>query len=151
MPAGDLITTDYQLEINALLLGAGTDYQVDPTGVTGLGLPQTKTADTAYDGRDGSAGSTDFLDVRIISVPIRILGETPEAAYDDFLALLGAWAPARDAVDVELHIQLPGLGHIYFNGRPRGVTEDLSQLKNSDIGALCRFDALDPTAQAYTP
>jgi hypothetical protein len=150
MPGG-LITGDYQVELNGLLMGATTEYQIDVAGIKGLGNAPAKTADSQFAGRHGSSGAPDFFDVRMITIPIKVISDTPEDAWASFGALLNAWTVATDGVDVELHIQLPGFGHNFYIGRARGCDDDQSLLKNSIIGGLCRFDALNPETQPYTP
>lgn len=145
MAAGDLVVANYQLELRATLFGASTIYQTDPTGWKGLGSPPVKSADTQYDGQDGSAGAPDFLDVRVLTFPFEILGATPDDAFNALQDLSVAWAPARDGVNLPLYFQVPGWGKVFVNGRPRGVDDDAAQAKSSTIHALCRFDALDPT------
>lgn len=151
MAAGDLVVADYQLELRALLMGATTIYEVDIAGLKGLGSPAAKTADTPLDGRDGSIGAPDFLDVRVITIPVVILGATPADAFDGLAALNTAFAPTADGVDLPLYFQVPGWGKVFVNGRPRSLEDDTSQAKNSVIKALGRFDALDPTVYSDAP
>lgn len=147
MPAGDLISADYQAELNGLLMGTGTEIQFGEGAIGGLGVPQVKTSDSPYDGQDGSAGAPDFLDVRVVTLPLLVVPASRDPG-DAGLLWTGielAWAPARDGVNVELHFQLPGWGHLFLIGRARGATLDASDLKSGVLEALCRFDALDPT------
>lgn len=139
------MTIDTTGTIRDLDFGSGTQYQVDPAGIGGLGSPTVKTADTQFDGRDGSFGAPDFLDIRVITIPLIILGESPEDATSLLDDLNDAFAPCRDGVDITLELTLPGWGTARaWTGRPRGVDVDSASLKNSTLRALCRFDALDP-------
>lgn len=151
MPAGDLITGDYQVELRGNLYGATTGVDIDVAGIKGLGTPSPKTSDSSYDGQDGSAAAPDFLDVRVITIPFVVTAVGDAGTGMGGLDFINdGWAPARDGVDQELHIQLPGIGHVYFIGRPRGVDDDLALLpKGSIVRAITRFDAIDPTRHTF--
>lgn len=131
-------------ELNGLEMGTGTDYPIDEAGISGLGVPQTKSADTSYDGRDGVFAAPDYLDVAPITIPLILNGADTDAALALLDALNTAWAPARDGVDLELGIAVgTGWSKIYL-GRPRGVEADLTEVGNGVILALCHFDATTP-------
>lgn len=138
------MTTDATIVLGALTMGTGTPYAIDVDGIAGLGVPDTKTADTVFDGRDGAFAAPDFLSVRVVTIPIVILGSSPDDAFDGLAALNTAWGPARDGVDLTLVLTLPGWGTVNLIGRPRGVVADTKEMKNSTIRALCRFDGMDP-------
>lgn len=142
MPAGDLLTANYQLELRGVLMGYGTDYQIGEGGIVGLGLPAVKVRQVSLDAGDGSYAATDLLTARIISVPILVLGSDDADAMALFDALNTAWAPGDD---VELHGQLPSWGHWSVVGRPRPVDSDLSELPQGVIEAQYEFHALEPT------
>lgn len=146
MPAGDLVVADYQAELRATLMGASSNYQIAPPGIAGLGLPPVKSADTELGHADGSVAADDFRGVRVITIPLIIGGDSAisaSTAMTRFTTLLTAWAPSTS--DIPLYIRLPGWGKFHVNGRPRGLDEDLSQLKNGLINVLATFHALDPT------
>lgn len=143
-PGGSL---DATAELRSFTMGTGTDYVIEEPGITGLGVPQTKTADTQLDGRDGSFGAPDFNDVRVITIPILILGTDAGDAFNKLATLSDAWEPARDGVDLDLVLTLPGWGATVLVGRPRGVVDDCELMGQGTIRALCRFDALDPAYQ----
>lgn len=143
MPAGDLITEDWQGELRATLLGEGSDYPFGPGAITGLGLPPLKTADVDLAHADGAYGSPDYLASRIITIPMQIGGSTDAAAMTALTDLIAAWAPSD--VDIELHLRLPGWGHFKVSGRPRGLDAELAQLKSGEIATLGTFVALNPT------
>lgn len=131
------------VEIDALLTGSGTPFEIDVPGIRGLGNPPAKTSDSVLGGRDGSYAGPDYTSSRVLSIPYKIGGGTAADAMNDLATLMGAWTPA--AADVELHFQLPGWGHFFVSGRPRGLDEDLVHLKSGEIAALATFHALDPT------
>ena len=140
---GDLIADDYHLELRGLLHGPGTRFHW--TGAwTGLGLPAVKTSDVDLQEDDGAYPGRDLLEARVLTFPVGWGGSTPAAAMEDLATLSTAWAPSR-STELELHAMLPGWGHFYVVGRPRGLVEDLSRLKNGEGEALLTFHALDPT------
>jgi hypothetical protein len=137
-------------EINAtvtlrgLPMGFGTAYRIDEAGIEGLGVPDTKTADTSYDGRDGVFAAPDYLEVRALTIPLVLNGADAAAAFNLLADINGAWAPAEDGVDLELALTLPSWGDVILIGRPRGVEVDLAEVGDGIILALCHFDGTNP-------
>lgn len=131
------------VSLNGLDMGTGTSYLIGEPGISGLGTPQTKTADASYDGQDGASAAPDFLDVRVITVPLVLNGTTALSAMSLLDAVNAAWAPARDGIDVTLDISIDTWGWTY-TGRARGVDADLVDVAQGVILALCRFDAMEP-------
>lgn len=148
MPAGDLIDADYQVELNGLLTGLSTDYVLAPPGITGLGLAAAKTQDIDPAGQDGTVPNADFLAPRVILIPYNLNDHESTKALEDYATLETAFAPRVDTA--ELHIQLPGLGHFYFVGKPRSLELVLLDLKSGAISAIGEFLATDPTRHAFT-
>lgn len=142
MPAGALVVADFQLELRLLLMGAGTEYEIGPGAITGLGQTPVKSADVELDHADGSYGSPDYSGARTLTIPLLVHGDDPADCMDNFSTLLAAWVPSTS--DIPLYIQLPGWGKFYVNGRPRGLDDDMSRLKSSEIAALATFVALNP-------
>ncbi|MDQ3107914.1 MAG: hypothetical protein M3Q68_08955 [Actinomycetota bacterium] len=142
MPAGDLVTADYHFELRSVLMGAGSLYELLPDGLTGFGVPSLKTADVSMLHADGSYAAPDYLDVRTIRIAVEISRSTGALAMQDFDALVAAWAPAT--TNVPLYFRLPYWGKKYVNGRPRGLTENLSLVGFGIIRAFGTFEALDP-------
>lgn len=140
-------SADWQASISGLLMGASTPYQFAPALIDGLGNPKAKAQDVALDFQDGSVGSPDYRDVRVLLVHLEILEDTPDAAFAALTTLKDAWLPVED--DIQFHVQLPGFGHRYFNGRPRELEADLSNLRSGRITCIGTFVALDP--QSYVP
>lgn len=145
MPAGDLLTANYQAELQGLLIGVGTQFEIIPPGISGLGVPPPKTADVPLDEAPGSYGSPDQPDKRVITIPFAIKGADDGDAMDLFDDAIAAWTPT--AADVELHLQLPGSswGHVVYEGRPRGLVEVAEHLHTGTIYCFGTFEALDPT------
>jgi hypothetical protein len=138
-------TADYQASINGLLMGAGTSFVIGAAGISGLGNPRAKSTDVQLDGQDGSFAGPDYMDVRTILIHIEIVQSSASAAYSLLGDLKTAWFPST--TDVELHIQLPGLGHKYFIGRPRSLEEDMTDFPQGHISAIGEFVCLNPHQQ----
>jgi len=145
MPAGDLITGDYQVELGSVLIGM-TGRWIAPPGVAGLGVPTPKSADVDLQQAAGAYGSPDWAAQRTVTVPVLIDGTTGAGAYALFAPMVAAWSPST--IDVELHLQLPGFGHVKLIGRPRGLSEDLSLLPEGIINCLATFVGLKPALVA---
>ena len=143
MPAGDLVTADYQLELRSLLTGAGTSYPLGEEGVGGLGEPEAKSHDTMLGHAPGSYLGRDYAGVRIITVPYLVKGTTPANTGTLFGNLRTAWATSE--TNLPLHLGLPGFGKLSVQGRPRGLFCDMSQQKHSLIRAMATFVCGDPT------
>lgn len=148
----DLLTRDYQWQLEGTLYGCGSNGVSLENGksIDGLGVPDTKTQDVEYFGRDGVKPNPDYAQLRVITIPaiIRIgaANATIAAVWTSYDNLLTAWAPVT--ASVHLAFQLPGFGKFHVNGRPRGVKGDLSLGNRGVIHALLRFDAVDPTLVA---
>lgn len=147
MPAGDLLTADWQVELQGLLMGAGTSYRIAPPGVQGLAVPSVKSNDTNLAHTHGSYAGKDYYGPRLITVPLRWGGAGQATAMNNLATLVDAWEPV--AADVEIWFRWPGWGEFYFVGRPRGCEESPALLKAGEMAAMCTFVALDPTR--YVP
>jgi hypothetical protein len=149
----DLLTANYQWQLDTTLYGTGNGgVSLDGTaqGIEGLGVPDTKTQDVEYFGKDGVKPNPDYLQIRIITIPaIFKVGNgnaNIAAVWSSHESLCTVWAPVT--ASVYLAFQLPGYGKIHFNGRPRGVKSDLSKAQFGVIRALLRFDAVDSAIHA---
>lgn len=144
MPAGDLITAEWQVEIRGLLTGSGTVYRLGRQRISGLGRPPVKTSDVELDGQWGSyAARDDQFGPRILIVDYVINEPTLADAMTSFDTLKTAWTAGGD---VELHFQLPGWGHRYVIGRTRGLEEDFAdpRVLSGVLPVIAEFHALDP-------
>lgn len=133
---------DYQASLLGLLMGEGTPYEFGLAGIQGLGNPTTKSQDTELHGREGSVGGPDYRDVRPFLVHLEIVQDTDTDAMNALALLQAAWLPV--AADIPLYIQLPGMGLRFWNGRPRELEVDLTDLKQGHITCIGTFVALDP-------
>lgn len=137
-------TENYQASIRGVLMGVDTDFIFGEAGISGLGNPRSKTADVQLDGQDGTYASPEYMDVRTVLVPLEISEATEAAAWNALKALKIAWMPSTS--DLELHLQLPGWGHIYYLGRPRGLDDDCRNALEGCISCIGEFVATDPHA-----
>ncbi len=152
MPAGDLITAAGDVlaaELQGVLVG-GTGAVIAPPGIGGVGEPTPKSQDVALNHADGAYGGPDYRSPKVITVPILIEEPTAAAAMAVFDTLMTAWAPTT--TDVELHLRLPGWGHVKYLGRPRGLAEDFSLMPEGVINCMGTFVALSPARlSAFVP
>lgn len=140
------VLVDYQVEIRTLVTGAGTSYLLDEEGIGGLGEPEAKSNDADLGHAAGSYLGRDYVGVRIITVPYLVVGTTPANTGTLFGTLRTAWATSETNID--LHLRLPGFGHLAVVGRPRGLICDMGRQKHSLIRAIGTFVCGDPTMTA---
>lgn len=146
MAAGDLVVADYQLEIRALLTGCDTDYDFGPNVIMGLGEQPPKTRDFVTVGQAGAIGAGDRRGVRIIQVDYQICQpDDVGAAITALRTLATAWQPTSDPDGLEMHFQLPGIGHKYVVGFPRGLDADEGPrlYLHGVVSAIAEFHAMD--------
>ena len=148
MPAGDLVTAPYQVELRGLLMGSGTVYAIGPAPavIEGVGgIAPVKSADVELAHQDGSYGANDYQGVRVITVPIIIRSGSMAASNSALDALTTAWAPST--TDIALWWRLPRSDNkrSWVMGRPRACTPEYRLWKGGAIPVLCTFYALDPT------
>ena len=125
------------VEINGLLLGAGTDYLI--TAWEGFGTPEVRTTDEAREQEDGDWLGADTLGSRTLTLTITVRGATPAAATESYAALLRAWSLGEGANYANLWFQLPGEGPRRAIGRPRRVAADKSKLISGRIDCVAEF------------
>lgn len=147
MPAGDLITADYQFELDGVLYGAGAStWDNDEMPWTGFFGLEVRDQDTELNLVDGGVAASDTNPSRVVTMPISTARAllTPEEAFAAADALEVAWSADGDK---ELHFQLGG-SHQYLLGRARGASIDVSLVAQGVVRALVKFKANDPTKQA---
>ena len=141
MPAGDLVTEPYHLELRGKLHGPGTSIHWGTDGWGGFGHT-VKSQDVELDQADGSVAGRDYLSSLVLTFPAEFGGSGPADVMLDLADLLEAWGPS--VVDLELHAWLPGWEHFYVVGRPRGLVSNLSRMPRGEGAALLTFVANDP-------
>lgn len=148
MPNGDLLTgADFELQIRELLTGCGTVYDFGPNVIMGLGEPFPKVRDFELEGQGGSRGAGDRRSIRIIQVDYQICQpDDPGAALIALRELANAWEPTAVAGGMEMHFQLPGLGHRFVTGYPRGLDADEGPrlYLHGAVSAVAEFHAMSP-------
>ena len=140
------ISADWQGNLRSLTFGAGTDWQIDEPGISGLGSPPPRSFDQERGNLPGDVGGSDVAARRILTIPLVGAFASPALALDGLESLKTAFADA--VVDLALDLRLPGYpstGRRYY-GRPRGLDADLSRLRAGAIRVLASFHALDPFA-----
>jgi hypothetical protein len=121
----------------------GVDVEIGPGPITGLGVAPPKTNDVDLEGAAGSYAARDLPASRVITIPLTILAFNVSDAMNALGVLNTAWAPST--TDIPLYIRLPYTGKFHVNGRPRGLVEDLVDLKSSTLHVLATFFCPDPT------
>lgn len=145
MAAGDLITADWQWELDGLLFGPGTDITIRRNvrgSLAGLGAlrPDNQDVDLAH--ADGVFAGTDHKPLRLITWALQIVKDTEAAAINRAFEVAAVFDATSDK---ELHGQLPGKGRIYLTGRPNGAEMDLRQTVLGIVELFAEFRATDPT------
>lgn len=141
-------SAQWQATVRGLELGAGTNYEVEPDGIGGLGVPTPAVQDYARGDRDGTVSGRDLYERRVLTLPIHVLGTTAEDVMGNLRTLKTAWKREKSTDEVELELRLPGFPGatetLSYFGRPRGMAVNLEHLKAGYVPALLTFEALDP-------
>jgi hypothetical protein len=152
------VTCDLRAELNGVTIdGADEDatYVLLADSISGLGLPEPRTADLDRADDHGSVAGQDFTQPRALRIPIAInTPDDPAAAWAALRALKAAWQPTGPADDL-LSIYAPGIGPsddtLRFFGRPRTALDvNLRMVHAGIIYALATFVALDPIGYGPT-
>lgn len=137
------ITADAQFEIRSTVLGAGSgSVWIDSNHVEGFGIPAPKSSDVDLWGAPGAAGNPEYDDVRVISIPIKIVASSAAGAITVLQTVWSAWASSP--TNISLKVRLGG-ATFTVSGRPRGATnDDLSMIAQGIITLQLHFVALNP-------
>lgn len=146
------MTCTQTAELNSVTIDGsdGADFMLMESGIEGLGLPEASNDDLARSGDHGAVAGTDYMEPRVLRVPVMIWRESdPEAAMAALRTLKTAWSPTTaGAPDQLLTVTSPGLGPtddaLRFYGRPRGGDVQLQRLKYGLVYVQLTFVALDP-------
>lgn len=133
--------------LRGVAVGDGTDYPITQPGITGLGIPATRTSDQPRGHLSGDVGGDDVLDKRVLTIPVGIDKDTAEAAWTAIGVLKTAWAPSYS--DIALTLSMAGVTVTYY-GRPRGFDLQAPFLGQGWADVLLTFEALRPFAQGET-
>ena len=144
MPAGDLVTLNRQLELEATLMGTGSDFPIDGEAgaVSGLFTYLTKMAETDYAHADGSFVGDVFEGPRSVTAALLATGTTAALAGTALATMRTTWA--KSSTDQQLWFQVDGIGKGYVVGRAQGITPDESWFGTDTIPLLARFRITDP-------
>lgn len=149
MPAGDLVTGNWQVELRGVLMGDSTSYDIDRRrGAIGGLFDQAVTfAETPYAHADGAFIGESFAGPRTVSVALEVVGATEAAAGTNLATMRTTWAAG--AVEEQLWFQVPGIGKGYVVGWPAGLVVDYTTPDFGLIPCMASFRLADPTV--YTP
>lgn len=141
----------WQIEIGTLIMGAGTDYQIDADGPEGLGLPDLRTSDLPRPQDHGVFFGADFFSSRTITISVWLLADTAAEATDLMDTLTGVWQPpAGSDTYAPLTVRLPGQDGRVLYGRPRRLAYDTSRLRAGVLRAALQYEAADPRLYSAT-
>ncbi len=108
MSTGQLITAEWQIERNGLLMGDGTAY--DLVNIEGLaGAPATVPSDRALAQRNGSIAGEDYLSARSIILTFEIVDDNTSTMAAKLDALARAMGPTVDPEPIAFW--LPGVAN----------------------------------------
>jgi hypothetical protein len=126
-------------------VGADPYFIEGPIG--GLGVPGLRTNDVIRGHQDGSVGANDYIDVRVIDVPVVIVGDDVDDCLANIAALVTAWQPVD--TDVALAVKLSDTVTYSYTGRPGAAGQppvdlDLDMLYKGNLArATLLFRVLD--------
>jgi hypothetical protein len=130
MAIGDLVTGDWMIERNGVVIGDGTAYDVRL--IKGLtAAPTVRAQDKEFLFRSGSRAGDDYVGDRSFTVAIDIAESTPATMTTLVDALDTAFAPSED--EVQMVFQAPGLAggiksYVNCRIRKRDMPMDLQYL-----------------------
>jgi hypothetical protein len=138
MAAGDLITLPWQVEVNDLLLGPGTEYVIrrfDPWAA-----PEIRSGNVGRAAADGSWPGRDRLGDRLVGLDVYIQGVDAAAQQQARRRLAAAFRPPGADVTVPLVWREDSADLWRLNGKPQLASSESSPALPTE----CRFVATDP-------
>lgn len=144
--AGELITTDYQVEYNGALLGAGAGG-TELVTITGLDdLPELRTFDKARSLRHGLFPGEDLAGLRTIVAEFEVWGSTASEMRSRLEAVLDATVPRSD--EIPLVFQVPGhaftQGRVLCRARQRSAPIVEQYVVGNKADVVIQWEATDP-------
>jgi hypothetical protein len=143
--AGDLITSDFQMQFGTLLLGAGTPYEIDAeSGLVGWDdLPGMDTADVPRPSAPGDYAGTVYPQGRIVTCQLSVHGDGPGHAAN--IAALRAATTAALSVETPLAVRLAGqVTYISAKCLQRSIPTGVNYAAGATPKAVLQFKATDP-------
>ena len=102
----ELITGDWQIQRNGVLLGDGTEFDV--SNITGLaGQPATVASERSLSRRHGSIAGEDFLGTRSMVLSFDVVSDT-SSLTSKLETLASAFGPSVN--EVPTYFRIPGVG-----------------------------------------
>lgn len=99
------VLSDWQVEYNGLVMGAGTDFELPP-GLNVLDLAPVRTMDVQKLWGDGDYSGPDFADIGAVSIPVEIYGGTATQFAENVKAFRHTFGV--QASPQPLWVKLPG-------------------------------------------
>lgn len=142
---GDLITMDYQIQLGALLLGAGTPYELDgQAALVGWDdLPGIDSSDVPRPNAPGDYSGTSYPQSRIVTCQLSVHGDGPGHAAN--LAALRAATTAALSVETPLAVRVAGqVTFISAKCLQRAIPMGANYAIGATVKAMLQFKATDP-------
>jgi hypothetical protein len=139
---------DWQIDLNGVLMGAGTPVNIIDT--SGLGLPAVRDADVDQPGRDGRWPGPDYYGGRQVQIDAAVkvpgdpggcqavLAALQQAANDPSVRLAGG-------ATMPLRMKRPGRPTKVLYGRVRRIDPEYKQLIHGYVPVDIEFQATDAT------
>lgn len=143
MAVGDLITTSWQWELNGLLMGAGTVYEVQTFDV--WAAPDLRQGESARAQQHGLYPGTDWLGGRFAKLKVTVKPTSPAADIAARQVLAAAWKPPTSGTSQLVWQEADGVKYTLF-GKPR-LADTRGEYR---MPSECRFIATDPRIYANT-
>lgn len=134
------VLSDGQIEVGALVIGAGTSYRLDHVG--GLGIPEMRTSDADNPGRHGILLGNDFVGGRTIDISGYIEATTQASALEKAATLAQNWNTVDG--DPSFRLKWPGRATKFAVGRPRRCYIDPDLLKFKHVTFTLEYRCSDP-------
>ncbi len=129
---------DWQLEVDGLVIGAGTPYII--TGIEGLGIPDVNSSDLPRPHRGGSFQGFDQVGARPITISMIVTGTDSLDCKANLDALASVWYLHQGEADRPMTVKLPGTVEKYVIGRPRRLAYDnLAHLKSRNVTVTAEY------------
>jgi hypothetical protein len=143
MPAGDLITADYQCEYAGILMGPGTKYGIKSYDFADM--PVLRSSHTSRGNDQGNYRGSDYMDNRFVNLDMVIIGTSNNDLQNLIATLQGATAPSNNLNNV-LVFQLPGQVKKQVSARSykRAMPQTADRAQFATVDAKLQFLCLDP-------
>jgi len=154
--ASDLITSDYQIQFNNLLIGSGTPYDI--VALLGTGFPVIRAADIDRQGDHGAFVSRkELMGPRTINIEVDVCATDIDDLWDKVNTLKRAFAYGDRVRELTLRFEAAGWGAISSEpitafGFVRQLTMNLGEGINYNTQkCYIQFFCPDPRMYSATP